>query len=138
MVTGRLPLPDELAVSRPAGNRTGYHAETEDLAQILPTLSVLRAHTGPDFIVRPVVVTWDFTVLEAVAPNRTAYVCIPGSSMPVFAGLLEGGALDQVISGYLALPSRRKILASSRQTGRPGLYDQCATSSLGQPSARLR
>jgi hypothetical protein len=38
MVTGRLLLPDELAVPRPAGNRTGYHAETEDLEQILPTL----------------------------------------------------------------------------------------------------
>ena len=78
----------------------------------------------PGFALRPIVATWDFTVFEASSPARKAYACIPRSSLPGFIDRLEEGALDDAIAGYLALPSRRRILAAHQQTSRLGLYDQ--------------
>src|SRR5512135_3164029 len=86
----------------------------------------------PGFTLSPVAATWDFTVFEASGPAGSAYACIPRDSLPGFAAALKDGALDDAIAAYLALPSRRRVLSASRQTTRPGLYNQ-----MGAPAGLL-
>ena len=125
MVTGALPLPAEN--SQP-GMDIRFPA-SGSAPQMTPEAR-LCVHVRPGFTVRPVAATWDFTVFEASGPARAAYVCIPRASLPGFAESLDAGALDDVVTAYLALPSRRRALSAHRQTRRPGLYDQ-----LGAPAA---
>ena len=133
MVTGSLPLPTEQGRldEAPGGQRDGdvrFPPEGAVVTDALP----LRVHVRPGFTLRPVAATWDFTVFEATGPARSAYACIPRDSLPGFAAALEDGALDDAIAAYLALPSRRRVLSASRQTARPGLYDQ-----MGAPAGLL-
>src|SRR6266702_3340639 len=62
--------------------------------------------------------------LDGTVVPDTPRLC--AHTRPGFAVALEDGALDDAIAAYLALPSRRRVLAASRQTIRPGLYDQMA------------
>src|SRR5215471_6952621 len=133
MVTGSLPLPAEQGRldKAPGGQRDGdvrFPLEGAVAADAPP----LRVHVRPGFTLRPVAATWDFTVFEATGPARTAYACIPRDSLPAFVAALEDGELDDAIAAYLALPSRRRVLSASRQTARPGLYDQ-----IGAPAGLL-
>ena len=127
MVTGSLPLPAEQGQpdDAPGGQRDDDARFPLD-GTVVPDTPRLCAHIRPGFTLRPVAATWDFTVFEATGPARSAYACIPRDSLPGFAVALEDGALDDAIAAYLALPSRRRVLAASRQTIRPGLYDQMA------------
>ncbi len=133
MVTGSLPLPAEQGRpdGAPVGQRDGNVRFPPESA-VVPNAPSLRVHVRPGFTLRPVAATWDFTVFEATGPARSAYACIPRDSLPAFAAALEDGALDDAIATYLALPSRRRVLSASRQTARPGLYDQ-----MGAPAALL-
>ena len=133
MVTGSLPLPAEQGRpgDAPGGQRDGHVRFPPDGA-VVPDARPLRVHARPGFTLRPVAATWDFTVFEATGPARSAYACIPRDSLPAFAAALEDGALDDAIAAYLALPSRRRVLSASRQTARPGLYDQ-----MGAPAGLL-
>jgi hypothetical protein len=124
MVTGALPLPAE---NRKPGRDIRFPASGS--APHMTPEARLYARVRPGFTVRPVAATWDFTVFEASGPARTAYVCIPRDSLPGFTDSLDAGALDDAITAYLALPSRRRALSAHRQTRRPGLYDQ-----LGAPA----
>ena len=125
IVTGCLPLPAEQGRpdDAPGGQRDGDVRFPPDPA-VVPDAPPLRARVRPGFTLRPVAATWDFTVFEASGPARSAYVCIPRDSLPGFAAALNDGALDDAIAAYLALPSRRRVLSASRQTARPGLYNQ--------------
>jgi Bacterial Ig-like domain (group 3)/IPT/TIG domain len=131
MVTGSLPLPAEQGRldEAPGGQRDGDVRFPPEVAPDSPPLCV---HVRPGFTLRPVAATWDFTVFETTGPARSAYACIPRDSLPAFAAALEDGALDDAITAYLALPSRRRVLSTSRQTSRPGLYDQ-----MGAPAGLL-
>jgi S-adenosylmethionine/arginine decarboxylase-like enzyme len=133
MVTGSLPLPAEQGRpdGAPVGQRDGDVRFPPESA-VVPNAPSLRVHVRPGFTLRPVAATWDFTVFEATGPARSAYACIPRDSLPAFAAALEDGALDDAIATYLALPSRRRVLSASRQTARPGLYDQ-----MGAPAGLL-
>ena len=133
MVTGSLPLPAEQGrlAEAPGGQRDGDIRFPLEGA-VVPDAPPPREHARPGFTLRPVAVTWDFTVFEATGPARSAYACIPRDSLPAFAAALEDGALDDAIAAYLALPSRRRVLSASRQTARPGLYDQ-----MGAPAGLL-
>jgi len=133
MVTGSLPLPAEQGRpdGAPVGQRDGNVRFPPESA-VVPNAPSLRVHVRPGFTLRPVAATWDFTVFEATGPARSAYACIPRDSLPAFAAALEDGALDDAIAAYLALPSRRRVLSASRQTARPGLYDQ-----MGAPAGLL-
>jgi hypothetical protein len=133
MVTGSLPLPAEQGRldDAPGGQRDG-HVRFPLEGAVVPDAPPLRVHVRPGFTLRPVAATWDFTAFEATGPGRSAYACIPGGSLPAFAAAVEDGALDDVIAAYLALPSRRRVLSASRQTARPGLYDQ-----MGAPAGLL-
>jgi len=133
MVTGSLPLPAEQGRldEAPGGQRDGDVRFPLEGA-VVPDAPPLRVHVRPGFTLRPVTATWDFTVFEATGPARTAYACIPRDSLPAFAAALEDGELDDAIAAYLALPSRRRVLSASRQTARPGLYDQ-----IGAPAGLL-
>jgi uncharacterized repeat protein (TIGR02543 family) len=133
MVTGCLPLPAEQGRpdGAPGGRRDGDVRFPPGGAAV-PDAPPLRVRVRPGFTLRPVAATWDFTVFEASGPARSAYACIPRDSLPGFAAALEDGALDEAIAAYLALPSRRRVLSASRQTARPGLYDQ-----MGAPAGLL-
>ena len=133
MVTGSLPLPAEHGRpdGAPGGQRDG-DVRFPLTGGIVPDTPRLCAHVRPGFTLRPVAATWDFTVFEARGPGRSAYACIPRDSLRGFAAALEDGALDDAIAAYLALTSRRRVLSASRQTTRPGLYDQ-----MGAPTGLL-
>jgi Bacterial Ig-like domain (group 3)/IPT/TIG domain len=133
MVTGSLPLPAEQGRpdDAPGDQRDGDIRFPPDGAAVLDA-PPLCAYVRPGFTLRPVAATWDFTVFEATGPARSAYACIPRDSLPAFAAALKDGALDDAIAAYLALPSRRRALSASRQTARPGLYDQ-----MGAPAGLL-
>jgi hypothetical protein len=126
MISGSLPLPAERG--RPWGRGPG---QLDCWASLTPgdgkppmVAPGLRTHVRPDFTLRPVAVTWDFTVFEAAAAAQRAYTCVPRDSLPGFLSELEGGALDREIASYLALRSRNRILAAHRQTRRLGMYDR--------------
>jgi hypothetical protein len=133
MVTGTLPLPAEQGRldEAPGGQRDGDVRFPLEGA-VVPDAPPPRVHVRPGFTLRPVAATWDFTVFEATGPARSAYACIPRDSLSAFAAALEDGALDDAIATYLTLPSRRRVLSASRQTARPGLYDQ-----MGAPAGLL-
>jgi hypothetical protein len=133
MVNGSLPLPAELGRldEAPGGQRDGDIRFLLEGA-LVPDAPPPHEHARPGFTLRPVAATWDFTVFEATGPARSAYACIPRDSLPAFAAAVEDGALDDAIAAYLALPSRRRVLSASRQTARPGLYDQ-----MGAPAGLL-
>src|SRR5215471_8235646 len=133
MVTGSLALPAEQGRldEAPGGQRDGDVRFPLEGA-VVPDTPLPGEHVRPGFTLRPVAATWDFTVFEATGPARSAYACIPRDSLPAFAAALEEGALDNAIAAYLALPSRRRALSESRQTARPGLYDQ-----MGAPAGLL-
>jgi hypothetical protein len=84
----------------------------------------LRTHVRPGFTLRPIAVTWDFTVFETATAAQRAYTCVPRDGLAGFLGELEAGALDSDIASYLALRSRSRILAAHRQTRRLGMYDR--------------
>ena len=133
MVTGALPLPAEQGRPNHApGGQRDRDVRFPLTGGIVPDTPRLCAHVRPGFTLRPVAATWDFTVFEARGPGRRAYACIPRDSLPGFAAALEEGALDDTIAAYLALTSRRRVLSASRQTTRPGLYDQ-----MGAPAGLL-
>jgi Bacterial Ig-like domain (group 3)/IPT/TIG domain len=133
MVTGSLPLPAEQGRPDDApGDQRDGDIRFGPGGAAVPGAPPLCAHVRPGFTLRPVAATWDFTVFEATGPARSAYACIPRDSLPPFAAALEDGVLDEAIAAYLALPSRRRVLSASRQTARPGLYDQ-----LGAPAGLL-
>ena len=128
MVNGSLPLPAEYGQpdDTPSSQR-GRDAWFPPDGGIVPDTPRLCAHVRPDFTLRPVAATWDFTVFEVCGLGRRAYVCIPRDSLPGFLAALEEGTLDDAIAAYLALTSRRRVLSAPRQTRRPGLYDQMDT-----------
>jgi HYR domain len=133
MVTGSLPLPAEH--SHPddiRGGQRGGDVRFPLEGTAGPDMPRLCAHVRPGFTLRPVSVTWDFTVFEATGPARSAYVCIPRDSLPGFAAALDEGALDDRIAAYLALTSRRRVLSAPGQTARPGIYDR-----MGAPAGLL-
>jgi Bacterial Ig-like domain (group 3)/IPT/TIG domain len=125
MVAGSLPLPAERGQpdDTPGGRRGGTARFPLDSTAV-PATPRPYGHVRPGFTLRPVAVTWDFTVFEARGPARSAYACIPRDSLPGFLAALEDGALDDAIAAYLALTSRRRVLSAPEQTRRPGLYDQ--------------
>ena len=133
MVTGSLQLPAEHSRSgnAPGGQRDGDVRFPLDGA-VVPDTPRLGADVRPGFTLRPVAVTWDFTVFEASGPARSAYACIPRDSLRGFLAALKEGELDDPIAAYLALTSRRRVLSASQQTTRPGLYDQ-----MGAPAGLL-
>jgi IPT/TIG domain len=129
MVTGELPLPAEHRPPR----RFLRHQSGEDAPLPRGDTSLIlsrspasrpRTYIRPGFTLRPVAGTWDFTVFEVSGPARRVYACIPRDSLPGFVGQLEEGALDDLITTYLALTSGHRILRAHRQTGHPGLYDR--------------
>jgi hypothetical protein len=133
IVTGSLPLPAEQGrLDEAPGGQCDGDVRFPLEGAVVPDTPPPRVHVRPGFTLRPVAATWDFTVFEATGPARSAYACIPRDSLPAFAAALEDGALDDAIATYLTLPSRRRVLSASRQTERPGLYDQ-----MGAPAGLL-
>jgi IPT/TIG domain len=123
MVTGQLPLPAE------RGSRPGPPARASrairggwpvGAGSSPPPVPCAR----PGYALRPIAAPWDFAVFEARAATRGAYVCVPRDSLPGFLDVLHAGAVDGVIAGYLARPSRGRVLSEHRQTTRTGIYDQ--------------
>jgi IPT/TIG domain len=135
MVAGSLPLPAECGqpsgpVHGQPGDGVRLILDDRSLRERPPPRLCLRARPG--FTLRPVAATWDFTVFAARGPARTAYVCVPRDSLPGFVDRLEEGALDDAIAGYLAFPSRRRVLSAHQQTKRLALYDR-----MGAPTGLL-
>lgn len=83
----------------------------------------------PGFALRPVVETWDATVLE-VTGSRTAYLVVPRAAEGDLERALDRGELDELVTTYLSLPDRGKVLAGHADTRRLGLFDR-----LGDPAA---
>jgi len=135
MVTGSLPLPAERGqpgdpIPGPHGGDIWFTAGGSTLPRT--PAPPLCAHVRPGFTLRPVMSTWDFTVFEASGPARTAYACVPRTSLPGFIDELDAGVLDDAIAGYLALPSRGRVLSAHQQTRRLGVYDR-----MGAPAGLL-
>jgi hypothetical protein len=126
MISGSLPLPAErgpLWGCRP-GQLDGQASLTPRDGSLPMVAPRLRTHVRPGFTLRPIAVTWDFTVFETATAAQRAYTCVPRDGLPGFLGELEAGALDSDIASYLALRSRSRILAAHRQTRRLGMYDR--------------
>ena len=135
MVAGSLPLPAEHDQSHGlAHGQRGGGYQSMVSGPMLPGAVPPRlcARARPGFTLRPITATWDFTVFEAGGWARTAYVCVPSNSLPGFIGRLEEGALDGALAGYMARPSRHRVLSARQQTRRLGLYDQ-----MGAPTGLL-
>jgi len=133
MVNGSVLLPAENGLSNDApGSQHRGDGRLPVGSCSLPGSPRLYEHVRPGFTLRPVAATWDFTVFEACGPARRAYACIPRDSLPGFVAALEEGALDDAITAYLALSSRRRVLSAHQQTKRPGLYD-----TMGAPAELL-
>jgi hypothetical protein len=129
MVTGSLPLPAEHGQpGDPPHGVPGGDIRVIPRGGTLPQASAPRpcAHVRPGFSLRPVAMTWDFTVFEAQGPARRAYVCVPRTSLPGFVDELDAGSLDDAITAYLALPARHRVLSARHQTRRLSVYDQMA------------
>src|SRR5262249_41309019 len=135
MVTGSLPLPAEHGrPGEPVQSQPGRDTRFAPSGSAVGKTAAAHfgAHIRPGFTLRPVAVTWDFTVFEASGAARKAYTCIPRASLPGFVDELEDGGLDDAITAYLALPSRRRVLSAHQQTRRVGVYDQ-----MGAPAGLL-
>jgi IPT/TIG domain-containing protein/centrosomal CEP192-like protein len=122
---GRLDGPGQDRLDGPDPGRL-YGQTGPNLRDVVPQMAPprLSAHLRPGFTLRPVAVTWDFTVFETASPAQKAYTCVPRDSLAGFLGELEAGALDRPIASYLALRSRNRILAAHPQTRRLGIYDR--------------
>jgi hypothetical protein len=93
---------------------------------------VVRAVSRPGFEVRPLAATWDFTLFALRGPSRDAVASVPRQALPGFFQELRRGALDGVLSTYLASPPSGRILAARPLALVPALYD-----TLGDPAALL-
>jgi len=83
-------------------------------------------------IVRPELISWDFVVLRisedlAGHPGRSAIACLPRRVLGSALDALDRGHLDAILAAYVAVQADGRLLASSGQTGVPGLYRGIAT-----------
>lgn len=120
VVSGRLPLPCEVADLGDAADGAGYPGPVHRSSRRL------HPPSRPDFEIDPVSGTWDFTAYS-VRPRGggdPAIVTIPDDRVERFLDELETGGLDDLLGGYLAAePREGRVLASSDQTATPGVYD---------------
>jgi hypothetical protein len=133
MVNGSVRLPAENSQSNDAADRQHRGDDRLSVGSCnLPRSPRLCAHVRPGFILSPVAATWDFTVFAARGAGLPAYACIPRDSLQGFLAALEQGALDDAVTAYLALTSRRRVLSAHQQTKRLGLYH-----TMGAPAELL-
>lgn len=124
IVDGRLPL--------------GVEGATDDSpvrgAAIPESLlgQVVRAVSRPGFDVLPLAATWDFTLFALRGPSRDAVASVPRQALPAFLQEVRRGALDGVLSAYLARPPSGRVLDARPLALVPALYD-----ALGDPSVLL-
>jgi plastocyanin len=89
-----------------------------------PFGDMLAPRRRPGLEVVPEAATWDFTVFRLTGPDRRAWACVPGSQLGPFLQRLDSGALDDVLTGFLAAPPAGRVLASHGDTAEAGLWDE--------------
>jgi hypothetical protein len=162
VVEGRLPLPSELPRDRPDGRgvgsvlarinadprthsegdagdhgRAGSTGAIDDRPGARPPANpygvITQPRERPAYSVRPLVLRWDFSLLELEARGSTparayparAYAVVPGPALSAYVTRLDAGSLDHAIEAFLAndqAPSAQQLVPDQVVT--PGLYDQ--------------
>ena len=134
VVAGRLPLPSE---------RAGLHDAAAGSANaVSPAYErMLAPAQRPDLTVSPVSGTWDYTAFEirgvSGSDDRAAVVTVPADQIEGFLDRLARGLLDDVLRSYLQQAPANRVLESSAQTTRPGLFDSVSASSALLPADRV-
>ena len=117
IVAGRLPLHSE---GRIRGRRHPLRAFPS------PYGRALGVRARPGFGVAPVMLTWGIAVflLADLERPRRGFVSVPGDRLEAFLGLLDAGALDDILAGHLGRPAGDRRLERREQAVEPGVYDE--------------
>ena len=91
--------------------------------QELDSLHRPKPDSRPDFVISPIVLTWDLAVF-AISGRRRAYAVVPRDDLESFRRMLRSGELDHVIGAYLDAPETGRVVPSYPGAVRaPRLYD---------------
>ncbi|MDR3637357.1 MAG: hypothetical protein P4L84_26370, partial [Isosphaeraceae bacterium] len=114
-----------------AGGQTTDESAADPPRPANPFGAVAQPQERPAYSVRPVVLRWDFSLLqlETREPNPSqAYAVVPASALAEYVTRLDAGSLDRSIEAYLAQAATAGSGPSQPdQVVTPGLYTHPGT-----------
>lgn len=134
VVRGDLPLPLE---SEPAAQADDAPDSVRPVGW--PYASAVEPRSRKRFDLGAVLSSWELTVfvLADRSRERRAFACVPDAFLGRFLRLLDRGALDDLLVGYLGTRSHGRTLDDRSQALRPGLWDALGSRrSLLRPEVR--
>jgi len=130
IVSGTLPLGVEAGASQPQD-------ASGEISPSSPIFGgVARPRSRPGLDISTVIATWPFTVFAFSGRGRTAYACIPRTSLATFLRRLDTERLDSLLTAYIEGPPAGRVLRQNAQTEHPGLWDEVERSPMLLPPER--